>query len=81
MADSLKERVDVAWFEHNEARDKIYTDAGRHDIPLSRARILALPKTVAAFDAARSAVKVAEQAAIDAGQAYRARTGAVFYSD
>jgi hypothetical protein len=43
--------------------------------------MLALPKTVAAFDAARSAVKVAEQAAIDAGQAYRARTGAVFYSD
>jgi hypothetical protein len=81
MAVSLKERVDVARFEHNEARNKIYADAGRHDIPLSRARILALPKTVAAFDTARVALRVAEKAAIDAGQAYRARTGAVFYRD
>jgi hypothetical protein len=81
MAVSLKERVDVARFEHEEARNKIYAEAGRHDIPLSHARVLALPKTVAVFDTARVALKMAEQAAIDAGQAYRARTGAVFYRD
>jgi hypothetical protein len=81
MAVLLKERVDVARFEHDAARNKVYADAGRHDIPLSRARILALPKTVAAFDTARVALKIAEQAAIDAGQAYRSRTGAAFYRD
>jgi hypothetical protein len=81
MAVSLKERIDVARYKHDEARNAVYADAGRHDIPLSRARILALPKTVAAFNAARIALERAEQAAIDAGQAYRARTGAVFYRD